>query len=106
MTIHAGLGWRQVGMACELYCVMAIAAIDAKIAGMQGMAVGYRLLRMIPDISIKGGAEEEKKANYTCKQKQHSKEHDHRELVCPALKELCQELPSSPRVVPYFEESE
>lgn len=52
MTVHAGLGWRNAGDCGPFDVDMAIAAINAKVAGMKLMAVGHWLLRSITNVSI------------------------------------------------------
>ena len=66
MAGHAGFGRRDVGLARLLDIGMAISAIDAKLPGMDGVAIVHRLLGLIPNmgrlvVEAKPGENQEKR---------------------------------------------
>ena len=52
MAVHAGLGWRDVGVGRDFDITMAVTAVDAEVAGMQFVAVVDRLGGAETDIGI------------------------------------------------------
>lgn len=93
MAIHTNGCWRKIGSGGYFNIVMAVAAIDTEIAGVEFMAVWHRLFWAIADIGIFGRAIIPDKANHANSNQGNRNSNISWDFICPPREYLSQSFP-------------